>query len=99
MINRPRVDPTQVAAGQKFAKIVQLAILAIVASLAIGATIGGEIGKTLSLAGIGLLSAMPFVRVIWLTFRWKNQHDIKFAVAGTALILLAIFGTLFSYLT
>ena len=99
MSSKFRVDPTQLASAKQFGTVVRFLVYLITGCVLIGAIVDGKIGDWFGFLGISLLSVIPFGRVAWLTYRWKNQNDTRFAVAGAGLILLAVFGITLSVLS
>lgn len=45
---------------------------------------------------IGLVVATPLVRICWLIFRWNQEDDRPFVIAGLALLLVVATGTVVS---
>jgi uncharacterized membrane protein len=53
----------------------------------VGATPRGEAA---ALAAVGVAVAAPLVRVAWLVARWVRRGDLRFALAGSYLLVLAV---------
>ena len=75
---------------------VGLTILATVATIAAGASLvlPGTPGILTGTVAVGLTVAAPLLRVAWLTVRWLQEPDLRFAAAGAALLATIILGAL-----
>jgi hypothetical protein len=69
-----------------------LAVTAVCAVGAIPAT--GETAETLARVMVGLLIAVPVLRVGWLLVRWMRTHDWRFAAAAVTLLAVMATGSL-----
>jgi hypothetical protein len=67
-----------------------LAATAAVALLA--AVMGSDDGDGAARVMVGLLIAVPLLRAAWLTIRWGRLRDVRFAVAGLALLAVVASG-------
>jgi hypothetical protein len=73
---------------------IQLVLLLALASLLLPGTAGAWCAD----AAIGLLIAVPLVRVAWLIYRWRMEADRRFITIGTGLILVISCGALIALL-
>lgn len=83
-----RVDPTQGAAEERAGRVISVAlVIAAVCALA-GVTASGTLAVVFSGIAVGIVTAIPILRVAWLVKRWLGQRDVRFA--WVALVLLAL---------
>ena len=54
--------------------------------------LGAPAGRGVAWAMTALLVAAPFARVLYLTTSWTRTGDRRFALAGAALLALALLG-------
>lgn len=55
-----------------------------------GLVLPGQAGRIAAQVFLGVLIATPLVRVAWLTVRWLNRRDIRFAIVGLGVLLVAM---------
>ena len=87
-----RIDPGQAgreaAVGRIFGKVVLVA--AVVGGL--GVLLGDGFGDALAGIAVGVVIALPLLRVVWLVATWKRQRDTRFVALGLVLLALVALG-------
>ncbi|HUO45471.1 MAG TPA: hypothetical protein VM470_01425 [Acidimicrobiia bacterium] len=75
---------------------VGLTILATGATLAaaVAMVAPGTAGIWAGAVAVGLTMAAPLLRVGWLTVRWLQEGDLRFAAAGAALLAIITLGAI-----
>lgn len=73
---------------KSLARILQIALFVTFALALGGAFIPGSIGDVSGTACIVILITAPVVRVGWLVVDWVRQGDRRFALLGSALLLV-----------
>lgn len=58
----------------------------------VGLVVPGAAGTMIAWVVIGLLIAVPMVRVLWLGTRWFNRGDTRFALAAALLVMTVATG-------
>ena len=67
---------------------------------ALGVLVPGSVGMVAGIAAVAAITVAPLLRVLWLTFRWWQEGDIRFTVIGLALLgVIGIGSTLAALLT
>lgn len=96
MTGAPRVDPGQAVAEERLGERIGR-VLVVVAALAIaGLVVPGA--RWLDGVAIGVLVAIPLVRVAWLAVRWWAIRDRRYALAAVVLLVLVAIGPLVALL-
>lgn len=54
----------------------------------------GGAGRAVQWVVVGLVTAGPLVRVLWLVHRWRQERDWRFVGAGVALLAVIAVGAL-----
>ena len=76
-------------------RVLQVALILTFACALGGAFIPGVVGRVSGTACIVLLIAAPVVRVGWLVVDWTRERDTRFALLGSArLLVLATSGAI-----
>jgi len=82
-----RPDPSQKAAEDRAGRSIQALVVVAAVFAASGAALG-ERGHLLEWGAVAVITAVPLVRVGWLSVRWSRQRDWRFV--ALALVLLAL---------
>ena len=64
----------------------------------LGAALPGALGVAVATVAVSAVVAAPLLRVLWLVFRWIQEHDRRFVVVGSALLAVIATGALLSAL-
>jgi hypothetical protein len=72
--------------------------VALVAALA-ASFFSGEPGRAASVAAVGVVVAVPLLRVCWLAYRWWRWGDRAFASVAASLLLVVGTGAAIAVLT
>lgn len=56
---------------------------------AVGVLAPDPVGSVASRGFFGLVIAVPLLRVAWLTLRWINRRDLRFAAVGVGVLVVA----------
>lgn len=85
-----RVDPTQAAAEERAGLVTSRSLIVVAVLCAIGVAAPGA--TWLAAVGIGVVTAIPLVRVAWLAVRWVRIRDVRYVVVAVALLVLVAVG-------
>lgn len=82
----------QPLAGRQRRLVMALEIgVGLAATVALAAMVlPGELGRVAARVFLAVLIATPLVRVAWLTTRWVDRRDIRFAVVGLGVLFVAL---------
>lgn len=92
-----RVDPTQAAAEERVGFVTSRSLLVVAVACALGVAVPGA--TWLAAVGIGVVTAIPLVRVAWLAVRWARIGDLRYVVVAVALLVLVAVGPVVALLT
>ncbi|MFM7069603.1 MAG: hypothetical protein ACKOYM_09105 [Actinomycetes bacterium] len=70
--------------------------IALVAVASVAALLGGPAQHAASVFVVGVLIAVPLLRIAWLIVRWIRRGDPKFALIGGGVLAVVLAGTLLS---
>lgn len=85
-----RIDPGQVDRDAALGRIVGRIVLLAAVIGAVGVVLGDGLGDAIAATAVGVVIALPLLRVVWLVATWKRQRDMRFVALG--LVLLALVG-------
>lgn len=85
-----RIDPGQADREAAIGRIVGKVVLAATAVGLLGVVLGDGFGDVLAGIAVGVVIALPLLRVVWLVVTWRRQRDTRFVMLG--LVLLALVG-------
>ncbi len=85
-----RVDPTQAAAEERVGSLVSRALVVVAILALVGVVVPGA--SWVAGIGVGLVTAIPVLRVIWLIGRWVRIRDMRYVWAGVVLLALIVVG-------
>jgi len=74
------------------ASILRVGVVVSFALALAGAFVPGQVGTASAVACIAVLVAAPVLRVGWLTVDWIRDGDRRFALLGSALLLVLASG-------
>jgi hypothetical protein len=92
-----RVDPTQAAAEETAGLVTARSLIVVAVLCAVGVVVPGA--TWVAAAGIGIVTAIPLVRVAWLAVRWARIRDARYALVAVALLVLVAVGPVVALLT
>lgn len=92
-----QVDPTQAAAEERIGSLVSRTLLVVALLAAVGVVVPGA--SWVAGVGVGLVTAIPVLRVVWLIVRWVRIRDMRYAWAGVVLLALIAVGPAFALLS
>lgn len=75
--------------ADRFDGMIRFLQVALGLAFALGAAsliVPGELERPLAKVMVATLVATPIVRVIWLQVRWFRRRDVRFVLAGVALL-------------
>lgn len=98
MTNGHRVDPTQASAEEQAGRYISIALVVAGAFALLGIVTENSVATALSVVAVGIVTAIPILRVAWLVKRWAGQRDTKFAWVAVLLLVLIAIGPLVGYL-
>lgn len=58
----------------------------------LSAVVPGTAGTALAVAAVAMVVAVPLLRVAWLVFRWWQEDDSRFVLAGAGLLAVVAAG-------
>lgn len=85
-----RIDPSQAAAEERIGLVVSRSLIVVAVLSLAGLVIPGA--SWVAGVGIGLVTAIPVLRVVWLIARWAKIRDMRYAWAGVILLALIAVG-------
>ena len=83
---------------QRFAGLMQIALVAAFLLALGGAFITGSIGHASGYACVIVLIATPIFRVAWFTTSWARSGDRRFAALGGGLLIVLAVGAVLAFL-
>ncbi len=64
----------------------------------ISAALPDDEGRAVATVAVGVVVAVPLLRVAWLVFRWVQERDWRFALTGTGLLAVVALGAVLAAL-
>lgn len=92
-----RVDPTQSGAEERVGLVTSRTLVLVAVLCGLGVIVPG--GGWLAAVGIGVVTAIPLVRVAWLAVRWARIRDTRYVVVAVVLLALIAVGPIVALLT
>jgi hypothetical protein len=64
----------------------------------LGGVVPGLVGKVVAVVVVTVVVAVPLLRVAWLTGRWAQEKDHRFAAVGAGLLSVVALGAVLAAL-
>ena len=96
-MNRPDAPGEELEVGESSpiaATALRWTTWVVVALTVAGLVLPGDLGTVVAAVVVGILVAVPMVRVLWLGARWSRRGDTRYAVAAMALVATVLAGAL-----
>lgn len=93
-----RVDPTQGAAEERVGRVISFALVVAAVCALIGVAASGTLAVVFSGSAVGIVTAIPILRVVWLVNRWLSQRDVRFVWVALVLLAFIAIGPLVGFL-
>jgi hypothetical protein len=85
-----RVDPTQHLAEERLGRVISR-VLVVVGILAAASLIIPD-GEVVGWVAVGIATAIPVARILWLAVRWARLRDRPYVLAAIILLVLIAVG-------
>jgi hypothetical protein len=72
----------------------RIATVVVLAAAGLGVLLPPDPGRSAATVMVGLLIAIPLIRLLWLALRWLHKGDRRFAALALLLVLLVGVGAL-----
>lgn len=87
-----RIDPGQAGREAAVGRLVGKVVLLAAFLGGVGVVLGDGLGDLLAGIAVGVVVALPLLRVMWLVATWRRQRDSRFVVLGLVLLGLVAVG-------
>lgn len=94
----PRSAPVSRITGRRQMKALRIITIVAITLAAVSLILPSPYEGPLALIALVMVVTTPVLRVGWLIFRWSQERDARFVVAGTVLLSLVAFGAIASAL-
>lgn len=92
-----RVDPTQHLAEERLGRVIAR-VLVVVGILATASLIVPN-GEVVGWVAVGIATAIPVARVLWLAIRWSRLRDKPYVLAAVILLVLIAVGPVVAWVS
>lgn len=85
-MNKETEGRTSNVTGRRQAAGLRLITGGAIVAAALGVLVPGSVGMVAGITAVAAITVAPLLRVLWLTFRWWQEGDIRFTLTGLALL-------------